>query len=113
MPLSPTQQTERSVVETGSFLPRVILSFDVEEHFRIEAAAGLPVAPAYAAHCRQRVDHTTRRLLDQLARHEVKATFFIVGQIAADNPSLVQAIAEAGHEVASHSWEHQRIHRLT
>jgi polysaccharide deacetylase family protein (PEP-CTERM system associated) len=97
----------------GGFSPRVVLSFDVEEHFRIEAGAGLGVAPDYAAHCRQRVDVMTRWLLDQLAAHGARATFFVVGQIARDNPALVRAIAEAGHEVASHSWDHQRIHRLS
>ena len=37
----------------------------------------------------------------------------MVGEIAEHNPSLVRAIAEAGHEVASHSWNHQRVHSFT
>lgn len=90
----------------------VVLSFDVEEHFRIEAANGLPVADDLAEHCRLRVDVVTRRLLDLLASHRVRATFFVVGQLARDNPTLVRAMAEAGHEVASHGWDHRRLHRL-
>ena len=35
--------------------PTVILSFDVEEHYRIEAAAGLDVAPTLKAHHSERV----------------------------------------------------------
>jgi polysaccharide deacetylase family protein (PEP-CTERM system associated) len=91
----------------------IILSFDVEEHFRIEAGAHLSVAPAYQAHCLHRLDEATRWLLDQLGERGIQATFFIVGQIARHNPDLVRAIAGAGHEVASHSWDHQRIHRFT
>jgi polysaccharide deacetylase family protein (PEP-CTERM system associated) len=92
--------------------PAVVLSFDVEEHYRIEAAAHLQVEEAYKHHCRQRVDYATNWLLDELGQRGILATFFVVGQIARDNPRLVQAIAQAGHEVASHSWDHQRIHRF-
>jgi polysaccharide deacetylase family protein (PEP-CTERM system associated) len=97
----------------GQPTPQVILSFDVEEHYRIEAAADLPVPAALKEHCRGRVDLTTRWLLDALGRHDVKATFFVVGQIARDNPALVRAIHRAGHEVASHSWDHRRVHHFT
>jgi polysaccharide deacetylase family protein (PEP-CTERM system associated) len=92
---------------------RVILSFDVEEHHRIEAAAGLITEPALQAHYAERVDTTTRWLLDQLGQRGVKATFFIVGDIALSNPSLVRAIHDDGHEVASHGWDHRRVHHFT
>ena len=92
---------------------RVILSFDVEEHHRIEAGVGLRLDPPMELHCRQRLDTCTRQLLDLLAEHAVQATFFIVGESAVDNPALVRAIAAGGHEVASHGWDHQRLHRLT
>jgi polysaccharide deacetylase family protein (PEP-CTERM system associated) len=91
----------------------VILSFDVEEHFRIEAAAGLDLPAALKAQSRQRLGPSTRWLLEELERHAIQATFFVVGAIARDNPALVRAIHRAGHEVASHSWEHRRVHTLT
>jgi polysaccharide deacetylase family protein (PEP-CTERM system associated) len=91
----------------------VILSFDVEEHYRIEAAAGLAIDPLFKTHCCDRLEPSTHWLLDQLARWGIQATFFIVGQIAQHSPALVRAIALAGHEVASHSWAHQRVHRLS
>lgn len=91
----------------------IILSFDIEEHDRIEAARGLTINGQQQAHYRQRMDYATRWLLDQLAARSVPATFFIVGQIAQSNPGLVRAIAEAGHEVASHSWDHRRVHHFT
>lgn len=91
----------------------IILSFDIEEHDRIEAARGLTINGQQQVHYRQRMDYATRWLLDQLAARSVPATFFIVGQIAQSNPGLVRAIAEAGHEVASHSWDHRRVHHFT
>jgi polysaccharide deacetylase family protein (PEP-CTERM system associated) len=90
-----------------------VLSFDVEEHYRIEAAAGLTISPAQKAHYTERVGTSTEWLLDQLAHFGVKATFFVVGQIARDNPALVRAIHRAGHEVASHGWDHQRVLTMT
>jgi polysaccharide deacetylase family protein (PEP-CTERM system associated) len=91
----------------------IILSFDVEEHFRIEAAAGLAVDPALKDHYSGRLEPSTRWILDRLAEHDIKATFFILGQIAKTHPRLVQDIHRAGHEVASHGWDHRRLHNLT
>jgi polysaccharide deacetylase family protein (PEP-CTERM system associated) len=91
----------------------IILSFDVEEHHRIEAAAGLEVPAELQAHYRDRVDVMTRWLLDRLAERRLLATFFVVGQIAESSPRLIRAIADSGHEVASHGWDHQRLHHFT
>jgi polysaccharide deacetylase family protein (PEP-CTERM system associated) len=55
----------------------------------------------------------TRWILDRLAERETRATFFVVGQIAEAKPHLIAAIADAGHEVASHGWDHQRLHNFT
>jgi polysaccharide deacetylase family protein (PEP-CTERM system associated) len=91
----------------------VILSFDIEEHYRIEAARGLPIGPEQIAHYRDGMDSSTRWILDELGSRGIRATFFIVGQIAEHNPGLIRAIHAAGHEVASHSWDHQRVHSFT
>jgi polysaccharide deacetylase family protein (PEP-CTERM system associated) len=93
--------------------PRLILSFDVEEHFCIEAAAKLVVEPTLQSHYHERLEPSTRWLVDKMAESEQRATFFIVGQIARDQPSLVRAIHRAGHEVASHSWDHRNVQRLS
>jgi polysaccharide deacetylase family protein (PEP-CTERM system associated) len=92
---------------------QIILSFDVEEHFRIEAATGLIVDSEWKDHYRDRVDVSTRRLLERLARAGVRATFFVLGEIAKQNPALVRDLARAGHEVASHGWDHRRLHHFT
>src|SRR5438132_2805891 len=109
-------QARLSVPETAATTvdrSPIILSFDVEEHWRIEAAAHLTIDPAMKAHCRDRLAPSTQWLLDRLAESDLNATFFILGQIAEHSPKLVRAIQQAGHEVASHGWDHQRLHRLT
>ena len=103
----------RMAVETKACSAfKVILSFDVEEHFRIEAAAGLSCAPSQKTHHRERLDVSTNWVLDLLAEAQAKATFFIVGEIAEFNPTLIRRIAQEGHEVASHGWDHRRIHHF-
>jgi polysaccharide deacetylase family protein (PEP-CTERM system associated) len=90
-----------------------ILSFDVEEHWRIEAARGLSFNADQCAYYARRVAPCTRWILEQLARYNQTATFFIVGILGQEQPDLVRDIHRAGHEVASHSWDHQRVHNFT
>ena len=45
----------------------------------------------------------TPRLLDLLARHGAKATFFMVGSRAARHPELVARVAAEGHEIGNHT----------
>ena len=51
----------------------------------------------------------TPRLLDSLARHGVKASFFLVGRFAEGEPALTRAIADAGHVVGNHTWSHPNL----
>jgi peptidoglycan/xylan/chitin deacetylase (PgdA/CDA1 family) len=55
----------------------------------------------------------TERLLDLLTRHQVRATFFVVGRMAAANPSLVAKLAQAGMEIENHSFNHPNLARLS
>ena len=50
-------------------------------------------------------------LLELLDRYSVRATFFILGQVAEQHPGLVAAIARSGHEIASHGYGHQFVYR--
>jgi peptidoglycan/xylan/chitin deacetylase (PgdA/CDA1 family) len=50
-------------------------------------------------------------LLDVLAKHDVRATFFLLGSRAAAAPELVRRIASAGHTVGNHSWSHLNLAR--
>ena len=76
--------------------PAVVLSFDIEEHDRIEAAARLTVPAEAKAVYAARMVGATERILDQLAAAGTVATFYIVGEIARTHPQLVRAIAAGG-----------------
>lgn len=54
----------------------------------------------------------TPRLLDILARHNAKATFFVVGPRVQQNPQILRRMVAEGHEVANHSWSHPQMTRL-
>lgn len=49
------------------------------------------------------------QLLDEAGVH---GTFFVVGRIACDIPQVVRRIADAGHEIGCHNYEHRRVFRL-
>jgi len=54
-------------------------------------------------------DPHTLRLIEVLARHDVKATFFVLGRFVAQKPEIVRALAAAGHVIGNHSWDHPRL----
>lgn len=54
----------------------------------------------------------TPQVLDLLARHNAKATFFVTGQNVDTNPELTQRIAAEGHSVQSHTWNHADLRKL-
>ena len=51
-------------------------------------------------------DPHTLRLLDVLARHNVRATFFLIGQYVRQRPEIVREIVKAGHGVGNHTFTH-------
>ena len=89
-----------------------ILSFDIEEHFQVSGLAAAIKREDWGKHP-SRVEINTAKVLDILASHRVKATFFILGWIGQRFPQLVKRIADAGHELASHGLEHRLIYDMT
>ncbi len=55
----------------------------------------------------------TQKLMDILAKYEVKATFFVVGEWARKYPESILALHEAGHEIMNHSDKHTHMPQLT
>lgn len=53
----------------------------------------------------------TPAVLDALGRECVKATFFVVGSMAAAYPDILQATAKAGHTIGTHTWSHRYLNR--
>ncbi len=51
-------------------------------------------------------DPSTLRLLEVLERHQVRASFFMIGRHVARLPAVARAVAHAGHEIANHTYTH-------
>lgn len=55
----------------------------------------------------------TPRVLDILAAHNVKATFFLIGERVPGNERLVRRIHQDGHEIGNHTWSHHKLSELS
>jgi polysaccharide deacetylase family protein (PEP-CTERM system associated) len=85
---------------------------DVEEYFQVSALE--PFVPRQSWEGRApRLNVGMRLLLDLMAERGAKGTFFVLGWVAKHHPAIVRAIADAGHEIASHGWGHERVTTLT
>ena len=85
------------------------LTVDVEDYFQVSAFAKSVDRNDWDKYP-LRVEKNTRRLMDMFDEAQVKATFFVLGWVADRNRSLIQEIAQRGHEVASHGYSHQLIY---
>jgi peptidoglycan/xylan/chitin deacetylase (PgdA/CDA1 family) len=54
-------------------------------------------------------DPHTMHLLDVLARHNAKATFFLIGKYVRQRPEIARAIQAAGHEIGNHTYSHPNL----
>ena len=87
-----------------------ILTVDVEDWFHLLEVKG-GYAPEEWDSLPSRVVANTNRLLDLFAEYGLQATFFFIGWVAERNRDLVRRIADAGHEVGSHSYWHELVAR--
>jgi peptidoglycan/xylan/chitin deacetylase (PgdA/CDA1 family) len=55
----------------------------------------------------------TPRLLDLLAAHQARSTFFVVGLAARARPDIVRRMVDEGHAVGNHGWDHSSLPLLT
>lgn len=91
---------------------RNALSVDVEDWFQVGAFETTIDKESWDSRL-HRVERNTDAVMALFAAAGVKATFFTLGWVAARYPGLIRRIAEAGHEVASHGWDHSRVFRMT
>lgn len=83
------------------------LTIDVEDYFQVSAFA--PHIARSEWNTREcRVERNIDRILEMLAAHNTKATFFTLGWIAERYPQLIRKIVKEGHELASHGYGHER-----
>lgn len=91
---------------------RNALSVDVEDWFQV-GAFDRTIDRADWESLGHRVERNTDAVLALFAERDVKATFFTLGWVAERYPALMRRIAAAGHEVASHGYDHARVFTLT
>lgn len=83
-------------------------SVDVEEFFHGTAFEAYVPRSTWSGLPR-RSPRVMDRLLEMLDDEGVRATFFVVGWLADLEPEMVRRCAAAGHEIASHSWDHRTV----
>ena len=88
------------------------LSVDVEDWFQVGAFERTIDRSDWEG-LTHRVEHNTDAVLDLFAQAGVTGTFFTLGWVAERYPALMRRIAEAGHEVASHGYDHARVFTFT
>jgi len=86
------------------------LTIDVEDWYHV---CGLDGGPPEVSPGGRRVARNVDTLLALLAEYRALATFFVLGSVAEEDPSLVPRIAAAGHEIASHGYSHRLVTELT
>jgi len=81
---------------------------DVEEYFQVTALE--TAAPrAHWSRYESRVEANVSELLELMDAADATGTFFVLGWVAERFPDLVRRLADGGHEVASHGWDHRRV----
>ena len=88
------------------------LSVDVEDWFQVGAFERVIHRADWDA-LDSRVERNTDAVLALFAETDVRATFFTLGWVAHRHAALIRRIVAAGHEIASHGWDHQRVFTFT
>jgi len=91
--------------------PRHALSIDVEEYFQVANLRELFPENVWDE-VPSRLDVGMDAILECLATHEARATFFFLGWVARRRPDLVRRCVDLGHEVASHGYRHLFLDEL-
>jgi polysaccharide deacetylase family protein (PEP-CTERM system associated) len=84
------------------------LSVDVEDYYHVEAFADRISPEAWSQYPR-RVADNTRRVLELFSEANARATFFVLGSVAEQEPALLREIVASGHELGCHSHMHRRV----
>jgi len=81
-----------------------ILSVDLEEWYHPEY-----VRNKILPHKEERIEQSLELTLDLLNKRNIKATFFVVGELVEKHPEIVECIRENNHEIAFHGYQHEPL----
>jgi len=88
------------------------LSFDIEDWFHMVEIAAVS-DPQTWPDLDSIVERYTEWIVQTVTEAKMRATFFMLGWIAARYPKLVKLIADSGHELGTHSYWHRKVYELT
>ncbi|WP_165322543.1 XrtA system polysaccharide deacetylase [Rhizorhabdus phycosphaerae] len=88
------------------------LSVDIEDWFQVGAFENSIRRDDWES-LPSRVERNSDAVIELFGRAGAKGTFFTLGWVAERCPALIRRIVEAGHEVASHGWDHVRVFTMT
>lgn len=86
-----------------------ILTFDIEDWYNCDFISGDFDWKRHEV----RIYDGVRRILDELDKRNLKGTFFCLGWLAENHPLIIKEIADKGHEIGCHSYQHELSHRFT
>lgn len=89
-----------------------VMTVDVEDYFHVSAFDSVINKGDWKS-LPLRVEKNTYRLLELFDSYNAKATFFTLGWVAEQSPSLMKDIVSNGHELASHGYAHQRLSTMS
>ncbi|MDJ0710583.1 MAG: DUF3473 domain-containing protein [Woeseiaceae bacterium] len=91
---------------------RNAMSIDVEEFFQVWAFASTTSRDEWGSFD-SRVEYSTGVALRLFDEAGVRATFFTLGWVAEKHPQMIREIVAAGHEIASHGYDHAKVTEQT
>ena len=91
-----------------SFPHRAAFSFDIEDWHHSELHRAPVTRPEESI-----VERGTAAILDVLARHGRRSTFFVLGDVVRSHPALIRRMVVEGHELACHGMSHRPLWRAT
>jgi polysaccharide deacetylase family protein (PEP-CTERM system associated) len=107
-PARPPDAPPDAMPSTPANAPLNAMTVDVEDYFQVYAFFHCIPRESWDGYdCR--VEANVERILAQFAAAGVCATFFTLGWIAERHPAMVRRIVDAGHELASHGYDHRRV----
>jgi len=86
------------------------MTVDVEDYFQVEAFSH-QIDRSDWTDFEGRIERNVDRLLQQFSDHGARGSFFTLGWTAERYPALIKRIIAAGHELASHGYDHTRVDR--
>jgi len=90
----------------GSASPINAIGFDLEHCYSATLLDG------HISESASHLEQSVEKVCDLLRRHDTKATFFIVGELATEVPEIIRQIKREGHEIASHGHTHRPLSNL-